>query len=79
MRRPNFSYTKYGGLERSHKSGKRSYPYVKKLFKTQCGIDPAMLVATIISYKKLKIKILMRGSEAMRVETRNRRLFFFFF
>ena len=26
-------YTKYYGKERPHKSGKRSYPYVKKYFK----------------------------------------------
>ena len=39
-RQPNFSYTKYGGW--------RSYPYVKKSFKTQHGripIDPAILAA----------------------------------
>ena len=47
-RGPNFPYTKYGGLERPHKSGKRSYPYVKKSFKAQHGtisIDPAILAA----------------------------------
>ena len=34
--------------KRPHKSGKRSYPYVKKSFKTQHGripIDPAILAA----------------------------------
>ena len=30
---PNFPYIKYGGQERPHESGKRPYPYVKKLFK----------------------------------------------
>ena len=47
--RPNFPYTKYGGKDRPHKSGKGSYPYVKKSFKTQHGrtlIDPE-IVATI--------------------------------
>ena len=39
-------YTKYGGWRKPHQSGKRSYPYVKKSFKTQHGrnqIDPAIL------------------------------------
>ena len=44
-----FPYTKYGGSERPYKSGKRSYPCVKKSFKTQHSrilINPAIL-ATI--------------------------------
>ena len=32
-----FPYTKYGGLERPHKSGTRSYPYVKKWFKNSAA------------------------------------------
>ena len=45
---PYFLYTKYGGEERPYKLGKRLYPYVKKLFKTQHvrnRIDPAILTA----------------------------------
>ena len=41
-------YTKHSGYESPHKSGKRSYPYVKKSFKAQHGripIDPASLAA----------------------------------
>ena len=46
--RPNSPYTEYGGSERPHKSGKRSYPYVKKSFKTQhsrFAISPEILAA----------------------------------
>ena len=46
--RPNFPYTKYGGWERPHKSGKRSYPYMKKSFNTQHSripIHPVILAA----------------------------------
>ena len=40
-RGPNSLYTKYGGeVMRPHKSGKRSYPYVKKSIKTQHGRIP---------------------------------------
>ena len=81
--RPNFPYTKYGGRERTHESGKRSYPYVKKSFKTQHGripIDPAILPAIghgfIAQKKKKKLKMPTSGSEATPAETRNRRLFF---
>ena len=52
--------------ERLHKSGKRSYPY------------PAILAAIghhFIAKKKRKLKMPTRGSEAMRAETRNQRLF----
>ena len=31
--RPNFPHIKYGGLERPHESGKRSYRYVKSRLK----------------------------------------------
>ena len=41
-------YAKCGGQDKPHKSGKRSYPAVKKSFKIQHGripIDPAILAA----------------------------------
>ena len=78
---PNFPYTKYGGQAMSHKSSKRSYSYVKKLFKPQHGripIDPANLAAIghrFIAKKKRKLKMQTCGSEATHTETRNRRLF----
>ena len=58
------------------KRGKRSYPYVKKLFKTQHGrnpIDPAILAAIGHRFiaKKEKLKMPIRESEVMRAETRN--------
>ena len=54
--------------------------YVKMSFKAQHGripIDPAVLAGIGHRFlaKKKELKILMRGSEATRAETRNRRLF----
>ena len=45
---PNFPYIKYEAERHCTKSGKLSYHYVKKSFKTQHGripIDPAILAA----------------------------------
>ena len=59
---------------------KCSYPYVKKLFKTQRGripINPVILAAIehrFIAKQKLKLKMLMHESEATCAETRNWRL-----
>ena len=42
------SHTQSMVAKRGRKSGKRSYPYVKKSFKTQSGgipIDPAIFIA----------------------------------
>ena len=43
--RLNFPYTKYGGYERPHKSGKRSHPSVKKFSTAEFQIDLAILAA----------------------------------
>ena len=57
-----------------------SYSYVKKSFKTQRSripIDPAILLQLdIVHSKKKRIFLIpMRGSEATRADTRNRRPF----
>ena len=56
-RGPNFRYTKNGGKERPRKSGKRSYPYVKKSFKTQHGrisIDPSNFGRNSTSFQRAR-------------------------
>ena len=74
---PNFPYTKYmyGCLERPHKSGKRSCPYMNKLFKIQCSIIPInpALLAFGHRFKGGKYedkKMLTRGSAVTCAETR---------
>ena len=60
-------YTKYGGLERPHKSGKRSYSYAESRLKHKTeefhSIQQFWLQLDIVSWQKRKRKFKMRRPE----------------
>ena len=75
--RPNLPLSMVAKRGLHHKSGKRSYPYVKKSFKTVefKSIQQFCLQLDIVSQQKQrKFEMPMRRSEATPVETRNQRL-----